>query len=196
MTTPSLPHFSLFPSPTQAVEGDIFAAEGSKKKTKPKGTKKSKKPKGRSDEDLFGNTDDIFGDLPAAAKTKSPKAKKKKKKVEQSTTAAATTAPEGAAEESKSLSISLVPRPYTGFHPFCLPGVTLWHQGYLSIWTVISFLLLLYSHASGYPFIPLLIAFMLLFSGYSACSLNLLIAAEEDESLSCYLASFNKSLSL
>ena len=44
-------------------------------KTKPKGTKKvkSKKPKGRSDEDVFGNTDDTFGDLPAAAKTKTKK---------------------------------------------------------------------------------------------------------------------------
>ena len=139
------PHFSLFPPPTQAAEGDIFGAEGSKKKTKPKGTKKNKKPKGRSDEDLFGNTDDIFGDLPAATKTKSPKAKtKKKKKVEQSTTTAAATAPEGAPEESKSLSISLVPRPHTGFYFFSLPGVSLWQQGYLSIWTVISFLSLLY----------------------------------------------------
>ena len=44
---------------------------------------KSKKAKGRPDEDLFGNTDDIFGDIPAA-KPKSPKPKKKKKKVEQS----------------------------------------------------------------------------------------------------------------
>ena len=36
----------------QAAEGDIFAAEDNKNKTKPKGTKKekSKKPKGRSDE--------------------------------------------------------------------------------------------------------------------------------------------------
>lgn len=98
-------HFSFFLLQPPGAEGDIFAAEERKKKTKPKGTekKKSKKPKGRTDEDLFGNTDDIFGDLPAAAKTKSPKTKKKKKKVEQSTTAA-TAAPEGAAEESKSLS--------------------------------------------------------------------------------------------
>ena len=115
-----LTHFSLFPPPTQAAEGDIFGAEGSKKKTKPKGTKKSKKPKGRSDEDLFGNTDDIFGDLPAAAKTKSPKAKtKKKKKVEQSTTA-----PEGAAEESKSLSISPCSQAPYRFLIFCLPGMS------------------------------------------------------------------------
>ena len=99
-------NFSLFPPPTQAAEGDVFAAdpgskkktkpkaifagEGSKNKTKPKGTKKAatnkekrKKPKAQSDEDLFGNTDYIFGDLPAAAKTKPPKTKKKKKKVEQ-----------------------------------------------------------------------------------------------------------------
>lgn len=35
-----------------------------------------KKPKERSDDDLFGNTDDIFGDLPAT----SPKPRKAKKK--------------------------------------------------------------------------------------------------------------------
>ena len=99
----------LLPFQPQAAEGDIFAAEDSKKKTKPKGTKKekSKKSKGRSDEDLFGNTDDIFGDLPAAAKPKSPKTKKKKKKVEQSTTVSATKATEGAAEESMFLSCYL-----------------------------------------------------------------------------------------
>lgn len=36
-----------------------------------------KKHKERTDEELFGNTDDIFGDLPA--NPKSPKPKKKKK---------------------------------------------------------------------------------------------------------------------
>ena len=139
------PHFSLsFSLQPQAAEGDIHAIEGSKKKTKPKGTKKSKKPKGRSDEDLFGNTDDIFGDLPAAAKTKSPKPKKKKKKVEQSTTATATTAPEGAAEESKSLFISFVARPRPAFRLFCL---SLGTRLPLSIWTVINFLSLLCPHA-------------------------------------------------
>ena len=53
------------------------------KKTKTKSTKKKKKvpSKGRTDEELFGNHDDIFGGLPEA-KAKSPKVKKKKKKTE------------------------------------------------------------------------------------------------------------------
>lgn len=38
---------------------------------------KKAKAKGRSDEDLFGNTDDIFGDIPTKPKT--AKGKKKKK---------------------------------------------------------------------------------------------------------------------
>ena len=66
----------------QAAEGDIFAAEDSKKKTKPKGTKKekSKKPKGCSDEDLSGTTNHIFGDSWLLLKPRaSPKTKKKKK---------------------------------------------------------------------------------------------------------------------
>ena len=37
---------------------------------------KTAKHKGRTDEELFGNTNDIFGDIPAAK----PKATKKKKK--------------------------------------------------------------------------------------------------------------------
>ena len=58
------------------------ASSQTAKKGKAKGTakKKSKATKGgRPDEDLFGNTDDIFGDLPAPT-GKSPKPKKKKKK--------------------------------------------------------------------------------------------------------------------
>lgn len=34
--------------------------------------------KGRSDEDLFGNTDDIFGETPDQSKAAKPKKKKKK----------------------------------------------------------------------------------------------------------------------
>ena len=53
------------------------------KKAKTKGTKKKRKvpSKGRTDEELFGNHDDIFGGLPEP-KAKSPKVKKKKKKAE------------------------------------------------------------------------------------------------------------------
>ena len=61
-------------------------------KRKPNLKAPRRRTKSWSDEDLFGNTDNIFGDLPAAVKTKSPKTKKKKKKkkkVEQSTTATA-----------------------------------------------------------------------------------------------------------
>ena len=66
------------------------------KKTKPKAGKKKKKAvaKGRTDEELFGNTDDIFGDLPEA-KPKSPKVKKKKKKVESAAVAPPTGEGEG-----------------------------------------------------------------------------------------------------
>ena len=39
---------------------------------------KKAKPKGRTDEELFGNTDDIFGGIPS--KPKQAKAKKTKKK--------------------------------------------------------------------------------------------------------------------
>lgn len=46
-----------------------------KKKTKKKAVKKVK---GRSDEDLFGNTDDIFGDTPDQSTAAKPKKKKKK----------------------------------------------------------------------------------------------------------------------
>ena len=65
---------SLSPSSLNLQKIDIFAAEGSKKKTKPKRTKKdkSKKPKCWSDKDFFG-------DLQVAAKTKSSKTRKKKK---------------------------------------------------------------------------------------------------------------------
>ena len=75
-----LPLFLSFQPP--AAQGDIFAAEDSKKKTKPKGTKKekSKKPKGRSDKDLSGTTNHIFGDSWLLLKPRaSPKTKKKKK---------------------------------------------------------------------------------------------------------------------
>ena len=79
----TIPSFvPLFPPPVSGCWRRFLTVEGSKKKPKKtKGSKKekSKKPKGRSDEEAFGNTDEIFGDLPAAAKTKSPKAKKKKK---------------------------------------------------------------------------------------------------------------------
>ena len=66
------------PSPPTAAEAkpedsDMLEGEPKKKKS----TKK--KTKGRTDEELFGNTDDIFGDIPATT-GKSPKAKKKKKK--------------------------------------------------------------------------------------------------------------------
>lgn len=44
-----------------------------KKKIKPK----TARHKGRTDDELFGNTDDVFGDIPAAK----PKAGKKKKKI-------------------------------------------------------------------------------------------------------------------
>ena len=40
---------------------------------------KRSKPKNRTDEELFGNTDDIFGDVPS--KQKQPKSKKTKKKL-------------------------------------------------------------------------------------------------------------------
>ena len=60
------------------VEGE--EASKTKKKTKSKASKKVKKTKGRPDEDLFGNTDDIFGDLPVET-SKSPKPKRTKKKV-------------------------------------------------------------------------------------------------------------------
>jgi len=108
---------SLLPPPplplsllhSQPAEEDIPASEESKKKTKPKGTKKekTKKPKGQTDEELFGNTDDIFGDLPPAATTKSPKTKKKKKTMEQSVTAT-TAVTDGATEESKSFKFEVI----------------------------------------------------------------------------------------
>ena len=50
------------------------------KKKKVKTTKTIKKAKGRADEDLFGNTDDIFGDLPASKPKGVTKGKKSKKK--------------------------------------------------------------------------------------------------------------------
>lgn len=104
-------HF-LHPSPSlsqvKVDKDDIFAstevgtestataaASTTVKKTKAKGTKKkTKTAKGRPDEDLFGNTDDIFGDLPPAT-GKSPKPKKKKKK----TTAAGDGVPEDTGEQ-------------------------------------------------------------------------------------------------
>ncbi len=56
---------------------DLFASKQSSKRVKPI------KQKGKGDEDLFGNTDDIFGDIPAskpkAAGTKGKKGKKKAK---------------------------------------------------------------------------------------------------------------------
>ena len=79
-----LPLFLFFQP--QAAEGDIFAAEDSKKKTKPKGTKKekSKKPKGRSDEDLSGTTNHIFGDSWLLLKPRVPRPRRRRK-VEQTT---------------------------------------------------------------------------------------------------------------
>ena len=84
------------------------------KKTKPKGTKKekTKKPKGRTDEELFGNTDDIFGDLPPAATTKNPKTKKKKKKTVEQSVTAATAVMDGATEESKSFTSEWLTLPH------------------------------------------------------------------------------------
>ena len=70
------------PAAKDEPDGDIFAEEGAAEPKKKKSTKK--KTKGRTDDELFGNTDDIFGDIPAPT-GKSPKTKKKKKK----TTAAA-----------------------------------------------------------------------------------------------------------
>ena len=70
------------PAAKDKPDGDIFAEEGAAEPKKKKSIKK--KTKGRTDDELFGNTDDIFGDIPAST-GKSPKTKKKKKK----TTAAA-----------------------------------------------------------------------------------------------------------
>ena len=53
--------------------GDQIDVE--KKKVKKKVVKKAK---GRPDEDLFGNTDDIFGDVPDQSTAAKPKKKKKK----------------------------------------------------------------------------------------------------------------------
>ena len=64
-------------APKDKQDGDIFADEGAAEPNKKKSTKK--KTKGRTDDELFGNTDDIFGDIPAST-GKSPKTKKKKKK--------------------------------------------------------------------------------------------------------------------
>ena len=64
-------------APKNEQAGDIFAEEGAAEPKKKKATKK--KTKGRTDDELFGNTDDIFGDIPAST-GKSPKTKKKKKK--------------------------------------------------------------------------------------------------------------------
>ena len=65
------------PAAKDEPDGDIFAEEGAAEPKKKKSTKK--KTKGRTDDELFGNTDDIFGDIPAST-GKSPKTKKKKKK--------------------------------------------------------------------------------------------------------------------
>ena len=79
---------SLLVFPFHAQVDDLFSED----KKKPKS--KKKKAKGRPDEDLFGNTDDIFGDIPAP-KPKAPKGKKKKKQ----TTKTSSVKPEP--EESK-----------------------------------------------------------------------------------------------
>ena len=90
--------------PSAAVEvkkedGDIFADEEPKKKKSPK-----KKPKGRTDEELFGNTDDIFGDIPPST-GKSPKTKKKKKKTAAASgEGGALDTPDGGATEGKCTS--------------------------------------------------------------------------------------------
>ena len=54
--------------------------------TRPK--KKKAKKGGRTDEELFGNTDDIFGEIPDSVATKKPKKKKAAAtKTEEGTTA-------------------------------------------------------------------------------------------------------------
>ena len=60
------------------------------KKTKVVKKKKKNVNKGPTDEQLFGNTDDIFGDIPEA-KPKSPKTKKKKKATGETATESETT---------------------------------------------------------------------------------------------------------
>ena len=68
-------------APGSAAKTDTASVDvAAKKKTKVKKKKKAVN-KGPTDEQLFGNTDDIFGDIPEG-KPKSPKVKKKKKKME------------------------------------------------------------------------------------------------------------------
>ena len=71
--------------PPPPLEGGDIIVEKATPKPKAKGTKKAKKAKGRPDEDLFGDTTDIFGDI-SATKAEKPK-KKKKKKIDTSATA-------------------------------------------------------------------------------------------------------------
>lgn len=52
----------------------MFASKQSSKRVKPI------KQKGKGDEDLFGNTDDIFGDIPASKPKAAGKKGKKKAK--------------------------------------------------------------------------------------------------------------------
>jgi hypothetical protein len=69
-------------SSSQPVAAEATPASSTstvKKKTKAKVVKKKVVNKGPTDEQLFGNTDDIFGDVPEGTQ-KSPKVKKKKKK--------------------------------------------------------------------------------------------------------------------
>lgn len=73
-------HSKSDPSVSAEVPAEGEEAVKTKKKSKAKASKKVKKTKGCPDEDLFGNTDDIFGDLPVET-GKSPKPKRTKKKV-------------------------------------------------------------------------------------------------------------------
>ena len=58
--------------------------------TAKKKMKKPRKTKGRPDEDLFGNTDDIFAGLPDAEPKRTAKKKKKKKTTTEAEAATAT----------------------------------------------------------------------------------------------------------
>ena len=85
----------------------MFPSEAKKKPKKTKSTDKKKKAP-VTDEDLFGNTDDIFGDVPKTASksatgksatTKSGKGKKKKKSSKATATTTATTTTTATADE-------------------------------------------------------------------------------------------------
>ena len=79
MSNPLLQTPAVSSSSVEATP-DAAAADPASKTKKTKVAKKKKKTanKGPTDEQLFGNTDDIFGGIPEA-KQKTPKTKKKKK---------------------------------------------------------------------------------------------------------------------